>query len=119
MANILIVEDNSEMQDLYQFFLGGHTVFRALTVAKARNFFNDHQDQIAVIVLDGHMGLDDPERTTLEFALHARRMGFRGPMIACSGDEGLRANLLERGCSHTVPKDKVGDLIEELFCVAV
>jgi len=112
---ILIVEDDPTWQCLYQQGLDGFEVLSATSVAVARDLFREHAGDVAVIVLDGYMGVDALERTTLQFAKDVRMAGFEGPMFASSGDPHLSSQLMEAGCTHRASKDQVFDLIDDLF----
>lgn len=114
MIKVLVVEDSPEIVALFQLALGD--TFE-LTFATTAGQARDHlaRDRFDALVMDGQLGPDDPEKTTLRLITATREGGFAGPIIAMSVDERMRTEQVIAGCSHihTSKADPLG--LEELI----
>jgi CheY-like chemotaxis protein len=118
MATILVVDDEQYVHDGFEVLFEGHTVLSAFTGAEARARFNKRQKTIDVVLMDGYLAMDDPEKTTLKLAQYMRNCGFTKPIIAISGDDKMRKSLLTAGCSHEMVKAntaRLKKLVESLI----
>ncbi len=112
---ILIVDDDWSIISRYQNLLSarGIAFLKATSVSDLYQVFNEHQDEITGIILDGC--IDAELECSLKFIRYARKLGFSGPIIAASSMSGYRQKMLDAGCSHQAPKAEAAQLVAKLL----
>lgn len=110
---ILSVEDDSNLQDLYEQILQDRIgILSAFTVEEGLQLFCEHPE-IVIVVMDGNVPCQT--MTTVGLTKEIRRRGFTGPMIASSSDTVLSSALMKAGCDYQSQKFEVPDLIIRLL----
>jgi DNA-binding response OmpR family regulator len=104
MKKVLIVEDDPNWQRRWAEKLNSKVqIISAYTVETAKKIFARTPD-IDAIIMDACVPGSVP--TTLNLTVQFRRT-FKGPIITASSDETYRQELMEAGCDHESPKEKV------------
>lgn len=106
---ILLIDDDGGLQERWRRWLErdlpGCTVVSAYTLAEAREAIKQFPNP-DVISLDG--SLEDPKMQLDTLPLVAEiRKTFAGPLIAASAKHSFKEKLMEAGCSHRLPEDKL------------
>jgi DNA-binding response OmpR family regulator len=97
LPKVLIVEDEWDWQDQFAEALRGQAeIIPAFTLDEGRQKFRANYDAIKLIVMDACVPGDWP--TTPPLIREFREAGFKGPMVAASGDSYYRQMLIEAGC---------------------
>lgn len=109
---VLVVEDNSVLQDLFTNKIGGVVeLLQAYSLNEAREFMVKHQD-ISLIILDGVLPnyTDElgTEKESVELVYYFRYRGFHGKILAYSQQEDINKRLIEAGCTSTIPDKMEG-----------
>ena len=121
MKRLLIVEDLEETQVLWrehiEFAFGDSVEVRsAYTLPEAKALFFEALGKGKnwhAIVMDACLGGSKPN--TFGLVREIREAGFRGPMIAVSGDPKLRATLMDVGCSHEAEKHEMIEVLTSII----
>lgn len=109
---VLLVEDDEDMIDVLQWSLEGVVrVFVARTVQEAEEAFG--KGEFAAIIMDGHVKGDEP--ITVRLVRQMRLLKPRLKIIATSGDEVLRRQLMAAGCSESCEKFRVPEKLKKLM----
>jgi len=113
---ILVVDDEPAIRDILQRYLQcqGFHVWTAANGKEALDYYCDHSDEIAVILLDVRMpGLDGPH--TLD---GIRKLDADIPVCFMTGDAGdyEAADLLKKGARHLFGKTFSLDEIVSVVC---
>ena len=114
MVKVLVVEDSVPVQEKFAKALSDKVeLLQAHTLWQGQMLFNEHKDDLAVIVMDACVPGDRPNSIGLIRLIRAE--GFKGPMIAISSLYEYRMRLIEAGCSHECPKDSLPALLEGML----
>ena len=112
MKKVLIVEDETYKYDKWRQALDSKVVLIfAPSIKEAEEQFVANTD-IAAIVMDACVPGDSP--TTLPLVRKFRQT-FTGPMIAISGLDVYRYQLIQAGCDHESTKDSMPAKVLEIL----
>ena len=102
IKKVLVIEDDPQVQRTISRILMRKKCesIPAFTVNEARILFNEHSNELCIIIFDGSLERDgDTLPLVIEF-----QASFLGPMIAISANKSLNINLMRAGCTHTGTK---------------
>lgn len=113
---VLIIEDDPLWHDLWGIKLKNRVVIiKATSIEEAEERFAANPD-IAAIAVDACVPGKKP--TTLPLVRKIRGT-FGGPMIAISGEEGYRKNLMDAGCDYQCVKKDLHKVLVEVLGLAL
>jgi CheY-like chemotaxis protein len=111
---VLIVEDDSLLQETYADLLGNHIqLYAAFTIEDALSYFDLHQHTLVAIVVDACVPGNTPN--TLPVVRHIRESGFAAPIMATSSNPDYREQLVAAGCSHSCEKKDVAKVLMQIL----
>ncbi|MBI4149277.1 response regulator [Candidatus Woesearchaeota archaeon] len=113
-TKVLIVEDEEGLYlVMWRRTLGDAavTLLSAPSIAEARQLFAANPD-IAAIAVDACVPGREPNTLSL---VQEFRQTFHGPMIAISGNEDYRQQLIQAGCSHECSKHLLPKTLREVL----
>ncbi len=112
MPKILFVDDEKLLHDMLRAQVPNFEIVSAFGQRDAIILFEEHQDSLDAIVLDGNLKPGYGH----ELARIFRHRGFKKPMIAASSESQLNGYLVRDGCDHRVEKKRnIGSKLRELF----
>ena len=112
MKKILIVEDDTYYYNEWRLELEGMVVLIfASSIKEAEQQFTTNPD-LSVIVMDACVPGDRPTTPPL---VQKFRETFSGPMIAISGSEQYRNQLMQAGCDHKSTKEEMSAKVKEVL----
>ena len=111
MKRILIVDDNAHIRKKLRESLeeSGMEIIEAATKERARQHFAENPDFFAIL-MDGWL---DPSSDTCDL-IEEFRQTFTGYIVAMSTDEALLKRQIIAGCSHSMSKERVSELVIQL-----
>lgn len=115
MLKVLIVEDEPMILGLYKTLMAQKAqVICAESLKEAHDLFHDHRDEISVIAMDACVPGKKPNTLNLTRMIR-EDYGFKGPMVAISGREDFRKELLKAGCNYECEKRDLHKKIAEIL----
>lgn len=105
MPMVLIIEDESDWQRIYQDRLDRDIrIIKAYSIAAARQKMLDHAP-VDLMVVDGYLGPQSSLDATIQMVKDFRQT-FKGPMVAASANVKTNALLMSAGCDSCVISGK-------------
>jgi DNA-binding NtrC family response regulator len=117
MYTILIIDDEVDIQKKYAEALEQRvTIIPVHSLPELNRAWENYSSTVALVVVDGQLSL---RSKSVDMNLHVQwmRETFKGPMIAASSSDKFRLELMQNGCSHQCPKEKVPALVLELLAL--
>jgi hypothetical protein len=111
---LLVVEDDVVMQKLYERQFNKRDLFQAYNLEQARKLFVVDPEAFDVVVVDGCVENVGKTCDTEPFIQEVIASGFKGPIVATSGDEFVRQDMLKMGCTHECEKHELVNKLKEL-----
>ncbi len=111
---ILILEDDEMVQRTFSRAFQKHELIQAYDLLQADIFFSPHSQSIDVVAVDGCVENTGKKFDTEPFIRQVIASGFKGPIIAISGSEDVREDMLRMGCSHECEKHELKQKLAEL-----
>lgn len=111
---ILILEDDEAVQRTFSHALRGHELLQANNLEQAGTFFLANFQTISVVVVDGCVENKSKKFDTEPFIRQVLASGFKGSIIAISGDEDVRKDMLKVGCTDECEKHELANKLKEL-----
>ena len=112
---VLIADDLPEVLGAWTKELAAYdvTVVAASTLEELDKVFEEHEQQLDAIILDGCIPGHDVN--TLRFIWKVRDRGCQVPIIASSSLREYRDMMVRAGASHQAPKQEAVDAVADLL----
>lgn len=112
---VLIADDLPEVIEAWTKELAAYdiTVVTASTLEELDKVFEEHEQQLDAIILDGCIPGHDVN--TLRFIWRVRDKGCQVPIVASSSLREYRDMMIQAGASHQAPKQEAVDTVADLL----
>jgi hypothetical protein len=119
---VLIVEDSADLVEIYKELIGDRAeVLVGSTQEEARTIFVRLTNLLHFIIMDGHVPIapkipgTHKDNITLGLIKYIVVSGYKGSVIAATGDPELESQMISAGCDWACSKLDMASLFDELL----